>query len=171
MAKAHDRLEKLKEYIMNHFEYVDGDIIIKKHRHKKRVGKSIGGIFNKDGYKMVSILDRYYRRGRVIFLMKNGFLPPVIDHINRIKNDDRIENLRPASFSENLINNTKPKRKNVTSKYRGVSFDSSRGKWIASINFKNKAIFIGRFNAEIEAAVAYDKKCKELYGDYHCANI
>ena len=49
------------------------------------------------------------------------------------------------------------KRKGASSKYLGVCYDKSRGKWVAHEYRKNKCIFIGRFSCEIEAAKAYDK--------------
>jgi hypothetical protein len=58
------------------------------------------------------------------------------------------------------------KRNNASSKYKGVSWDDSRKQWRASI-----PIFLGRFDSEIEAAKAYDKKAKELYGEFALLNF
>lgn len=68
-----------------------------------------------------------------------------VDHINHNKLDNRRINLRCCSHAVN-IRNLKPK----TSKYSGVHYDKSRGKWRAEVNRK----FLGRFKTEIEAANA-----------------
>lgn len=56
-----------------------------------------------------------------------------VDHINRNKLDNRIENLRIANSSQNGMNREKQKN-NLTSKYKGVSFDKNGNKWRANIS-------------------------------------
>jgi hypothetical protein len=76
-----------------------------------------------------------------------------IDHINRNSLDNRIENLRWVSRSQNKAN--RGKFKNATSIYIGVSFDKDRNKWRSCIKEKDKKRkYFGYFNTELEAFVA-----------------
>ena len=86
----------------------------------------------------------------------------VVDHINGDTLDNRKSNLRIITKQENSFNQ-KPRR--GTSKHLGVSYDKSRGKWVAEIKHNYKKIFIGRFDTEHEAVVARDNKAIELFGD------
>lgn len=87
-----------------------------------------------------------------------------IDHINGNKLDNRRSNLRICSHQEN--NRNKSKAKGKTSKYKGVWFDKSRNRWQAYIDHEYKRYHLGRFKTEIEAAKAYNKKAKELFGQF-----
>lgn len=77
----------------------------------------------------------------------------VIDHINNNKLDNRRENLRLVTFSENSRN--KSKKENVSSKYYGVSYDKRYNNWYSSIFYNNKTISI-KYENEIDAAYQYD---------------
>ena len=92
-----------------------------------------------------------------------------VDHINGIKNDNRLCNLRYCSMRENSsfdnINRKKPK----TSKYVGVQFKS--GRWYASIRISGKVFGIGYFDDETVAAKAYDAKVTEVHGEFANLNF
>ena len=90
----------------------------------------------------------------------------VVDHINHIGIDNRKENLRICKPKENSYN----KRGNInsSSKYKGVV--ACRGKWIASIRYENKLHYLGQFNSEDEAAIAYNAKATEFYKEFACLN-
>ena len=60
--------------------------------------------------------------------------------------------------------------KNSTSKYKGVSWDESRGKWAAQISVDCKSKRLGRFKSEEEAAKTYNKAASELHGEYAFLN-
>tara|TARA_R110002153_G_scaffold268034_1_gene432522 strand:+ start:51 stop:563 length:513 start_codon:yes stop_codon:yes gene_type:complete len=83
----------------------------------------------------------------------------VVDHINNIKTDNRLENLQVVTNREN---STKDKRKGCTSKYTGVYWNKSRGKWRSNIKINGKDIYLGYFMDETEAAEAYKTALKEL---------
>lgn len=82
----------------------------------------------------------------------------VVDHINEIKIDNRVCNLRLISNRENCRRN----RDNYKSKLRGATFDISCNKWIARILIDGKRYFLGRYTTDIEAHLAYQNKLKEL---------
>ena len=94
----------------------------------------------------------------------------VSDHINRKTLDNRKQNLRPATISQNLCN--RPKRKAKTrSKYKGLEWDKIQRKWKARIQFNNRKIYLGSFNSEIDAAKAYDSAAKKYHGDFAATNF
>ena len=106
--------------------------------------------------------------------LQNYILPDipsgyVIDHINGNKFDNRICNLRLATIKENNANRSS--KAGSSSIYKGVSFDSSRGKWISSIQIDGKTKHIGRFDNEREAAVAYDLESFKVYGAFARLNF
>ena len=80
----------------------------------------------------------------------------VVDHINGNGLDNRKKNLRIITAKENSARILR--RKGKVKNYRGVKYDLDRNKWHASINNNGKVTFIGRYNTEVEAALAYDRQ-------------
>jgi hypothetical protein len=78
-------------------------------------------------------------------------------------------NMRKCTHQENLFNTRKTKR-NTSSIYKGVSYRKDISKWFAQININKKRNKIGYFEKEIEAARAYNKKAKELFGEFAYLN-
>ena len=97
-------------------------------------------------------------------------LPKYLDHINRNKKDNRIDNLRPALRFQNMANIRKLK-KSKSSIYKGVSFDKKAKKYVSSITFNGVKIYLGAFGNEELAAKAYDEKAKLLWGEFACTNF
>lgn len=92
----------------------------------------------------------------------------IIDHINRNGLDCRKENLRIAN---NVINNmNRDLQRNNTSGYRGVCRRKKEKKWRAQIGYNNKMITIGYYKDIKDAAKAYNKRAKELFGEYAYLN-
>jgi hypothetical protein len=90
-----------------------------------------------------------------------------VDHINGNTLDCRRENLRICTSAQNNMN--RRKQPNVSG-YKGVH--KTRGnKWIAHITFNRKMRHIGQFSTAEEAAKAYDKKAKELFGEFAKLNF
>lgn len=90
------------------------------------------------------------------------------DHMNHDTLDNRKINLRVCSLLENQRNK---RPKNGTSKYKGVSWDKTRKKWVVGIRTNNKSLTIGSYDSEIEAAKAYDKAAKEHFGEFAYLNF
>lgn len=89
----------------------------------------------------------------------------VIDHIdgNGLNNQD--ENLRGATSSQNMAN-----RKGWgKSAYKGVVPKGNR--WVAQIRYSNETIYLGIYEKDIDAALAYDNKARELFGIYAETNF
>ena len=129
-------------------------------KHKRFITLSAGtevGTFEGKGYKVVRLTylgkHRSYRVHRICYALVHGDTEQVIDHINGDRQDNRISNLRAVTFSENVANQTAPKKQGL----KGACWDRQRGKWLASIKRNYKTIYIGRFDTEQEAHDAYRK--------------
>lgn len=119
------------------------------------------------GYVKATFKSRYFAAHVLAWvIMKKEWPSYDIDHINRIKHDNRWENLRIATCSENRMNTT-PSIVNKTG-YKGVY--KHKGKYRAVTYFKYKQFYLGQFDTPEEAAKAYNDKVKELYGDFAYLN-
>jgi len=94
----------------------------------------------------------------------------MVDHKNRKTLDNRRCNLRWVTPTQNSFNSEK-RTTNRHSKYKGVTFYPKRNKWKSSIMAYGKATFVGHFDSEIEAALAWNEKAKELHGEFAVLNI
>lgn len=103
-----------------------------------------------------------------------------VDHADRNGVNNQKINLRIATHSQNNIN--RGFNKNLFSIYKGVTLKKTKHtlkhgikkeyySWTASIGFQNKKIHIGCFKNELDAALAYDKKAKELFGEFAYLNF
>lgn len=92
-----------------------------------------------------------------------------IDHININSLDNRKENLRIVTKSQNSRNVNK--RKTNTSGYKGVTWYELLKKWKAQINFNKKCVHLGYFDNIIEAANEYDKAAIRYFGEYAKINF
>lgn len=97
----------------------------------------------------------------------------LVDHINTNGLDNRRENLRPATRSQNNANARG--HANGTSPYKGVSWKTRRGIWVAQIGVagipKKKTHHLGCFEDPTEAARAYDSAALALYGEFARLNF
>lgn len=103
-------------------------------------------------------------------LLMNCTNDMVVDHINRNKLDNRKENLRIVTQSNNGKNLTKTSS-NTTSKYKGVCWYKRDKKWRAYIVLNNKQVHLGYFDNQISAAEAYNHKAKELFKEFANLNV
>jgi len=92
-----------------------------------------------------------------------------VDHINGDRQDNRKKNLRLCSRSQNM--QKAKKRSGTKSRFRGLSWDRTRQKWMVTIQADAKLTYIGRFDDEEEAARAYDAAAKRLHGEFANLNF
>lgn len=127
------------------------------------VGDRAGSVYA-NGYRYIQVYGEDYRAGRLAWFFMTGEDPTeFIDHINRIRDDDRFENLRKATNSQNQANAFWTTN---TSGFRGVSWIKSRGKWAASITVDGHQRNLGRYQTRIEAAKAYKRAAIEAWGEF-----
>lgn len=120
----------------------------------------------------------YARSKRCGFLhqwLMNVEYPLQVDHINNNTLDNRRScNLRVVNQSENNANRRKKRSKSSTP-YKGVTTRSNRGAkskpWRAVVNKDKQALIIGYYATALEAALAYDEKLVELFGEYAKVNF
>ncbi|WP_283648054.1 HNH endonuclease signature motif containing protein [Hafnia paralvei] len=117
------------------------------------------------GYIYISLCGIRYRAHRLAWLYVYGNMPSCeIDHINRNKLDNRIDNLRLCNISQNA-HNTKIRSDNHSG-IRGVSWSKALKKWHARINVNKKFYHIGYFNNKEDAAREYKRYSQHLMGDF-----
>jgi hypothetical protein len=142
------------------FEYRDGALYNIKSRNTAKAGCRAGTTSTK-GYRKISVDRKIYSEHHLVWLYHYGIMPKkLIDHINRIRDDNRIENLREVTLIENCHNRNISKHNK--SGAIGVSYHSQTGKWKAVIQYNRKGHYLGLFDTVEEATKAYYKKKSEF---------
>jgi hypothetical protein len=155
------RNDLTQQQVLNLFDYNPNTGILTKKGTSTQVG-----FLDSRHYRSLTINKRMYKAHRIIWLMVFGHFPEqCIDHINRIKTDNRLVNLKEASFIDNMKN--RPLQRNNTSSKKGVFF--TQGMWYARIYVEHKTINLGRFStfelakqARITAEYKYGFTADEL---------
>ncbi len=128
-----------------------------------RAGLRAGSVDKTAGYEQIGIDGKLYRSHRLAWLYVHGSWPAgQIDHINGVRDDNRMANLRDASSDTNN-QNRKGANKNNGSGLLGAHFDARTGRYMASIMKKRRQIFIGRFDTAEQAHAAHLAKRRELF--------
>ncbi len=121
----------------------------------------ISGSVKKHGYIEIGINKKTYLAHRLAWLYEYGNFPKNIDHINQIKTDNRISNLRQVTQTEN--NKNKSIMKNNTSGQCGVVWHKKSSKWQSQIVVNKKNIYLGLFKKYSDAVDAR-KNAEVVYG-------
>jgi hypothetical protein len=116
---------------------------------------------NNGGYAAVSINKLGYLMHRLVMGITETNTDVIVDHINRNRLDNRRENLRIVDSLLNSHNSTK--QANTSSRFHGIS-KCGDDKWDSKITSKGKKYYLGKFDDELFAADAYNRKAIELYG-------
>lgn len=120
-------------------------------RHNYVAGSNKG---TNDGYRRVGIKGKIYQEHRIIMMLCFGHIPEnaKIDHINHVRDDNRLVNLRFVTQGENLKNQSVSSKN--TSGVTGVYFSKARKKYIAQIKANRQVHYLGCYNTLEEAAAA-----------------
>ncbi len=131
-----------------------GQIFWRKSRGTKKAGSEAGAV-NCKGYVCIMLGGKGYQAHRLAWLLHHKEMPSQdIDHINGIKTDNRISNLRLVTVRQNQYNQRKPRIDNKSG-YLGVTV--YKDKWMASIKINSKTKHLGYFSTPEQASEAYKK--------------
>lgn len=118
-----------------------------------------------NGYENVLFMNRRVGVHRIIWLMINAEQPLEIDHIDRDRSNNRIENLRACDARENQRNVSAPKTNK--SGAIGVLWHKRSLKWMASARCGGSPIHLGYFDSFIEAVYARHEFCEANWGEFY----
>ena len=146
------------------FDYKDGNLIWKIDKSRRVKAGDIAGSLNKLGYIEIGVDRRVYKAHRLIYFYHNGHLPLSTDHIDGNKSNNKIENLRNATTSQNAMNR-KISTKN-SSGIKGVIWHKRDKKWVVQVKVNSKYHSFGYYDnkelAELMAIEATNKLHKEF---------
>lgn len=101
-------------------------------------------------------------------------LPPrcgQVDHVNGDGLDNRRENIRPCTNSQNQMNRRKLNNHKTASQYKGVVFELDRGCWRAQLKLNGKKYRGPRRKSEMQAALDYDDLARKHFGEFARLNF
>ena len=124
----------------------------------RKVGKQAGHV-DETGYRRVQTEGVSYKAHRIAYYMGTGVEPNHIDHINGVKDDNRLDNLRSVSQADNTRNACRSIAN--TSGVTGVCFIEQMGKWRARLSQKH----LGYFPDKIDAI--YARHYAQVDANYH----
>lgn len=125
-------------------------------------GDIAGSYWGRTGYRRIRFAGREYAEHRLAWLFVHGEWPPhEVDHINRVRADNRIANLRLATRSENGVN-----RVYIRTLPRGVVFHKRNKRFQAQIHACGKGHYLGSFETAEEAHAAYNHAAAQLHGEF-----
>lgn len=160
-----------KSELHYHFEYRDGHCGGR--FHYSYSDKSRRAVWNIRwyGYRRGTLKGKIYQEHKLIWLYYHGEWPTLqVDHLNGIRDDNRIENLRIVTDQENQFN--RKSVKGSSSKYKGVSWCQTVKKWLVNYTLnRGKSEAYGYFEDEVETAKAYDQAVKKHQKQFVKENI
>ena len=150
--------------------------------HIRKGEKTVGGInTSSGGYIQIQLTNTRLQVRRNVqahclaWFLYYGVWPIAdIDHHDLNKINNKLDNLRLASESQNCANRIKQSLmlgKKCLSSFKGVTKHKCSQKWVAAIGHNNRLLYIGSFHDEVEAAKAYDLEAVRLFGEYARTNF
>lgn len=163
MSLTVERLKELLEY-----DQLAGVFFWKVSR-RSYAGKVSPGVLAGDlhanGRWRIGIDGHRYHVHRLAWLYAYGKWPiGRLDHRDTNPGNNRIDNLREATNSQNMANTQL--RVTNTSGVKGVIFDRERNRWRAQITVNRRLIVLGRFKAKADAAIAYRVAAERYFGEF-----
>jgi hypothetical protein len=117
------------------------------------------------GYRIVGLDGVLYLAHRIVWKLFTGDEPPrSIDHIDGDPDNNRWNNLRPATMVEQSHNRVRPKSN--SSGYRGVH-QARSGRWVAQMSVRYYTRYLGTFDTPEMASAAYEAAAREVHGAYY----
>ena len=145
--------EHLIAVLLDRYEYRDNGLWARRQFNSQvKVGQRAGSVLL-DGYRQVRVNGKQYREHHLVWLLHNGRMPSgELDHINCVRDDNRIENLRECTREQNMQNRRFPMRGNRLG-FLGVT--RHYNKFRAVITCGGKKTHLGLFPTAEEANAAY----------------
>jgi len=154
------RLKELLDY-----DPLTGVFVWKVQRGGTAYVGSVAGRTSTDGYIEISVDGVRHGAHRLAWLyVYNKWPRKEMDHINLVKNDNSIGNLREATRAENTRNIGLPNRN--TSGFKGAFFKKATGRWTAAIRYNGVQRHLGTFERREDAAAAYAEASRRLHKDF-----
>ena len=141
------------------FDYRDGKLFWKTNKGSQGLAGAEAGALRDDGYRLIGVDGRLYRAHKLIWLWHRNELPELLDHIDNDPTNNRIENLRIATRSENGFNSGA--RTNTKSGIKGVWWHQKNEKWRVSIYVNGRPTDFGCYeDLELAELVAIEARNK-----------
>ena len=141
--------------LIDHVEVKDDGLYWKFGGRTKKLGQRVGSL-NHEGYRVFGFNGRQLKEHREVFFIHHGYYPTQIDHINGVRDDNRIENLRPTDNKQNQYNRIIEKG----------WVKKSPNKYEARISFDGVRKSLGYYRCETAARLAYLKAAQDLYKEW-----
>jgi HNH endonuclease len=149
-----------QQVVKEHFEYKDGFLYWKKcNSNRVSPGKRVDS-FDSKGYIQTMLFGKRQRAHRLIYLYHHGVLPKFIDHIDGNRANNKIENLRPATASENQHN----RKARTTNKIgiKNISWSTRDKVWTVGLNVNGTCVFKKSFQ-DLELAELVAQEVRDKY--------
>lgn len=147
MSISAEKINRLLDY-----DPCTGIFTWKVYRSRTAKKGSLAGSKHDKGYIKIMINRKNHFAHRLAWIICRGEIKGEIDHINGVRDDNRIENLRDCSSSQNRLN-TRISEKNKSG-MKGLYMDKRSGRWVACASIKGKVIHLGNFKDFNDAASA-----------------
>jgi hypothetical protein len=159
--------ERLKELL--NYERETGVFRWREDRQNGLKGQQAGKVM-RDGYIRITVDYRSYAAHRLAWLYMTGEWPADdVDHRDRCRSNNRWDNLRAATHTQNQHNASL--RRDNTSGFKGVHFHKQSGKWFAQIRFRGVKHYLGIHATPEDAARAYNKAANDLHREFASTNL
>ena len=154
---------RLKEVL--DYDPASGGFRWKVSRGRSAKAGAVAGSLSKDGYLLIGVDGRNYPAHRLAWVYVHGVWPEGdLDHVSLDRLDNRLDNLRPASRSQNMAN-TGPHRDNSTG-LKGVYFDARRQRWAALVTKDGRRKWLGYHDTAEAAHATYCQAATDLFGKF-----
>jgi hypothetical protein len=134
--------------------------------NRMKIGDPAGTKTSCNKYMLHFRKSKYYNH-RVIFYLQNHTDPGTYQIDHKI-HDDNTGELRLVTHQQNHFN--RRSCINSSSKYKGVSWHAKNKRWETRIGFNGEKLYLGNYTDESQAALAYNQKAIELFGEYAFLN-
>ncbi len=146
------------------FDYRDGALYWRIRPSNNAKMSEPAGTLRTDGYRAIQVAGRLHFAHRLVWLWHHGEAPEFLDHIDGNQRNNHIENLRPATSSQNGANSRKPSTN--TSGFKGVTWNKAAGRFKAQITVNGRKTHLGYFTDPETAHAAYIDAAKQFHGEF-----